>query len=82
MAHDLDGLRDRIAARLDGYDVDHGTLGCHWQAGQCIHSAVAGLRAALDVADFPDMPGIYASVIVLKVAEAMGIDPAGAVRHG
>lgn len=43
-------LTDQIRARLDDWDAEHDTMGCPGGPG-CIHTAVAGLRAVLDLAE-------------------------------
>lgn len=76
------GLVEQIRARLDDWDAEHDTTGCPGGPG-CIHTAVAGLRAVMDLADgweqgalrwtFPlPVPG-EVHLIREAVAEALGI---------
>lgn len=81
-------LAGRIRARLDGWDAEHSTLneggyGCPGGT-ECIHTAVAGLRAVLDLADrwehgalrWTDPLPVPAEVHLIRraVAETLGVE--------
>ena len=74
-------LTDQIRARLDDWDAEHDTTDCPGVPG-CIHTAVAGLRAVLDLADRGDDPEAWQGALSVpeyvhltrhEIARALGI---------